>query len=130
MSTTDLEDALEKITVTGKEAPSDSDADEEEQQTASKSVVRRVTALRKLQFSQDEIRVEYKKERLALEQKYDALYAPMFEERKKLVSGESAPELTEEEESAIPEEVRRMAKPILFCITKWDMGVGRGVKWL
>ena len=70
--------------------------------------VRRVTALRKLQITNEEARQLYKAERIALEKKYAEIYAPLLEKRVKLISGEVAPELTEEEEAQIPEDVRYM----------------------
>ena len=47
---------------------------EEEEQPATKQVCRRVTALRREQLKQDEIRLQYKAERMALEKKYEELY--------------------------------------------------------
>ncbi|KAI8472227.1 MAG: hypothetical protein J3K34DRAFT_392488, partial [Monoraphidium minutum] len=46
-----------------------------------------VEALRALQSQHDDLEDEYEKELAALEAKYEALYAPLYDERAKVVSG-------------------------------------------
>lgn len=58
-------------------------------------VVRRVYALENLRDKRQEIEVLFRKELAILEKKFEALYEPLFEERKKIVNGER--EVTEEE---------------------------------
>lgn len=58
-------------------------------------VVRRVYALEHLQDKRQEIEVQFRKELAVLEKKYESLYEPLYEERKKIVNGER--EVTEEE---------------------------------
>ena len=52
----------------------------------------------------NDIKAEYRKERVLLEQKYMALYQPVYDKRVPVISGDVAVTLTEEEESAIPDE--------------------------
>jgi len=49
-------------------------SDQGEEAPATKQVCRRVTALRREQLKQDEIRLQYKAERMALEKKYEEQY--------------------------------------------------------
>jgi nucleosome assembly protein 1-like 1 len=71
---------------------------------ASKGVLRCVQALRNLQDQTKEIKEAYVKECILLEQKYQALYKPLYDKRVPLISGEEAPKLSEEDESNIPED--------------------------
>jgi hypothetical protein len=67
------------------------DEDEEEGddlQDLPKKVLKRVVAIRKIHNSVEEIDLEYKKERIALEQKYLALKQPLYEARNQIISGE------------------------------------------
>lgn len=58
-------------------------------------VVRRVYALENLQDKRQEIETLFRKELSILEKKYEALYEPLYEERRKIINGER--EVTEEE---------------------------------
>lgn len=58
-------------------------------------VVRRVYALENLQDKRQEIEALFRKELAVLEKKYEALYEPLYEERRKIINGER--EVTEEE---------------------------------
>lgn len=58
-------------------------------------VVRRVYALEHLQDKRQEIELEFRKELALLEKKYESLYEPIYEERKKIINGDR--EATEEE---------------------------------
>lgn len=58
-------------------------------------VVRRVYALENLRDKRQEIETQFRKELALLEKKYETLYEPLYEERKKIVNGER--EVTEEE---------------------------------
>lgn len=49
-----------------------------------------VEALMTLQSEHDLLEEEYEKERAALEAKYDQLYAPLYDKRSKVISGETA----------------------------------------
>lgn len=58
-------------------------------------VVRRVYALEHLQDKRHEIEVLFRQELAVLEKKYETLYEPLYQERKKIINGER--EVTEEE---------------------------------
>ena len=58
-------------------------------------VARRVYALEHLQDKRHEIELQFRKELALLEKKYEILYEPLYEERKKIINGER--EATEEE---------------------------------
>jgi hypothetical protein len=51
-------------------------------------MMRKITALKKVQNDAEDIDLEYKKERIALEQKYRAVREPIYETRDKIISGE------------------------------------------
>ena len=66
-------------------------------------ILRRVAALKDLQNESDEIDVEYKKERILLEQKYRLLKLPLLSSRDKIVSGEvDVPKLSTDENPGKP----------------------------
>lgn len=58
-------------------------------------VVRRVYALEHLQDKRQEIEALFRKELAVLEKKYEVLYEPLYEERRKIINGER--EVSEEE---------------------------------
>ena len=58
-------------------------------------VARRVYALEHLQEKRHEIELQFRKELAVLEKKYESLYEPLYEERKKIINGDR--EATEEE---------------------------------
>jgi hypothetical protein len=51
-------------------------------------MMRKIIALKKVQNDAEDVETEYKKERIALEQKYRALKEPFYETRDKIISGE------------------------------------------
>lgn len=51
-------------------------------------ILRKVVALKALQNKSEEIDVDYKKERILLENKYRALKLPLLSDRDKIISGE------------------------------------------
>jgi len=63
-----------------------------------KPVRRRIAALQDLQEEHSELEEEYRKERAALEAKYRELYAPFYEKRRGIVTGEVEPPPKEKEE--------------------------------
>lgn len=81
------------------EEDDEDDEDDDGMGNLPKKVLKRVVAIRKIHSSVEDIDLEYKKERIALEQKYLALKQPLFDARDKIISGEvEAPE-----EEAAPE---------------------------
>jgi hypothetical protein len=54
----------------------------------SPDMMRKIIALKKVQNDAEDVDLEYKKERIALEQKYRALKEPIHETRDKIISGE------------------------------------------
>ena len=70
-------------------------------------VVRRVFALENLQDKRQEIEADFRKELAVLEKKYETLYEPLYEERKKIINGErevTAEEYKDREISYVSEE--------------------------
>lgn len=61
------------------------DDDDEELPQA---IINRLVALKQIHIEVDTVNLEYKKERAALEKKYDTLRAPLLEKRKSVVVGE------------------------------------------
>ena len=79
----------------------DESADGSSNEPLPKEVLRRVLGLRVLQDKRETLMKEYAKERSELEKKYRSLQRPMFEERKKIVTGEVEPELSPEDEATV-----------------------------
>ena len=77
-----------------------------------KKVVKRVVAIRKLHNEVQNLDAEYKKERIALEQKYLALKQPILENRNKIVSGEIEAPADETSESSEPEPASESEEPV------------------
>lgn len=93
----------------GKNQQNDDNVDDDEQDEdedddeggieISKTVLRRVIALKKSQEEMEEVEKEYKLERIALEKKYLAKRLPFFELRSRIVSGEFEPPVPVENEA-------------------------------
>ena len=66
----------------------DGDDDEEEETTAPPQLLRKINALKHLHENVLAIDVEYKKERIALEQKYRELRKPIYNNQSQIISGE------------------------------------------
>ena len=81
------------------------DEDEAESVDLPAAITRRVIGLHHLQDQCDELQVEYKKERLALELKYRELKQPLYDQRYEVISGAVEPQLTPEEEADITAQV-------------------------
>ena len=82
------------------EEENDEEEDDQDEPELSKSVIRRVIALKKSQEEMELLEKEYKRERIELEKKYLVQRTPFFELRSRIVSGEFDPPITEEEGSA------------------------------
>lgn len=88
-----------------------------------KKVVKRVVAIRKLHTEVEKLDAEYKKERIALEQKYLALKQPIFESRNQIISGEvEAP--VDETAEAEPEEASESEEPVAGIPGFWLQCLG------
>uniref|UniRef100_A0A8C1R9M9 Nucleosome assembly protein 1-like 4b n=2 Tax=Cyprinus carpio TaxID=7962 RepID=A0A8C1R9M9_CYPCA len=81
-----------------------------------KSVKRRVNALKNLQVNSTHIEAKFYKEVHELERKYSALYQPLFDKRRNIVSGEVEPTDEEcewqsdhEDEAALAEDLKKKA---------------------
>ncbi|XP_077084793.1 nucleosome assembly protein 1-like 4b isoform X2 [Siphateles boraxobius] len=81
-----------------------------------KSVKRRVNALKNLQVNSTHIEAKFYKEVHELERKYSSLYQPLFDKRRKFVSGEVEPTDEEcewqsdhEDEAALAEDLKKKA---------------------
>ena len=72
-----------------------SDAESDVMKNLPIEVARRVYALENLQEKRQEIEIQFRKELAVLEKKFEILYEPLYEERKKIINGER--EVTEEE---------------------------------
>ncbi|KAK9918886.1 hypothetical protein WJX75_007835 [Coccomyxa subellipsoidea] len=90
-------------------------------ETLPKQVQARIQALRDLQDTHDEHETEYQKELKALQAKYDALYAPLYEERNAIVNGEKDVPAPKEEEGEPKEE----EGPVPAGIPEFWLGVLR-----
>ena len=79
--------------VTKSREPEEEEADgEEEDGPVHPKVAKRVEALEKLHDSLDSITNDYKKERIALEAKYQVLKDEVYSQRSAIISGASEPE--------------------------------------
>lgn len=100
-----LNSSLFKFKIPEKEAESTSEYSDSENSCSSVEsdvfenlpieVIRRVHALEHLQDKRHEIELQFRKELAILEKKYESLYEPLYEERKKIINGDR--EVTEEE---------------------------------
>ena len=70
----------------------------------STQAIRRVTHLRRIQLDQDQLRLEYTKERIELEKKYELMYQPGYQLRHDIINGLKKPELTNKEEEGLPKD--------------------------
>uniref|UniRef100_A0A8C1L1Y5 Nucleosome assembly protein 1-like 4b n=1 Tax=Cyprinus carpio TaxID=7962 RepID=A0A8C1L1Y5_CYPCA len=103
-----------------------------------KSVKRRVNALKNLQVNSTHIEAKFYKEVHELERKYSALYQPLFDKRRNIVSGEVEPTDEECEWQSDHEDEAALADPFSFegpeiidcegCEIDWHKGKDVTVK--